>query len=371
VHELEAQTDDQPEARPSPGQREGLPAHYRMRAERHYVDHLVAPAMGTPVRLIPVANFSDGDQARAKELDALIRSIRAHGVIQPLLVRKEDTAYRVIAGRKRLYAAIAAGLAEVPCIIHQVDDEGEASLRSAESVRGDAPPQPAATTRAADPIRAAVGTKLADGVTEIAADLTRLRRTLGLARGAAKGFERAVSMDLIAAQAWRTLWLANVTAFLATGKSPEDGIAPLSTVVDDIVQGFEPESRLSRLRFTLAHSGLTSTAVDCGLVGLAFTGAVVVALSFLEEVAEPHLHVATDTIGESGFAIEIAQRQRAVPQQAADQFSSHAFSARGAGAFGLAAIALSHATAMYGGASEMTLAADPDGATVRLTFPQP
>jgi hypothetical protein len=370
VHELESQTNvDQPEVPSSPRQREGLPAHYRMRAERHYVDHLVAPAVGTPIRLIPVANFSDGDQARAKELDALIRSIRAHGIIQPLLVRKEDTEYRVIAGRKRLGAAMAAGLAEVPCIVHQVDDAGEATLRSAESVRGDAPAPAAPTQRAADPVRAAVGTRLADGVTEIAADLARLRRTLGLARVAAKGFERAVSMDLIAAQTWRTLWLASVTAFLSTGKSPEEGVAPLSTVIDEVVQEFQPECRLSRLGFIVKHEEPASTEVDRGLVGLALSGAVVVTLSFLETVAEPQVHVATEALG-AGFALEIAQRQIAIPQHTADQFSSQAFSARGAGAFGLAAIALSHATAMYGGASEMALA-EPDGTTIRLTFPQP
>ncbi len=265
MHELEShQTDDlrtdiDPPRSVSPQQREGLPAHYRMRAERHYVDHLVAPTLGTPIRLIPVGDFSDSDQARAKELDALIRSIRAHGVIQPLLVRKEDAAYRVIAGRKRLCAAMAAGLTEVPCIIHQVDDEGEASLRSAESVRGDMPPA-ATPQRAPDPVRAAVGIKLADGVTEIARDLARLRKTISVARDAAKGFERAAAVDLMAAGTWRTLWLANVTAFLATGRSPEEGSNALPSVIDEIVQSFEPECRLSRLRVSVDARGCHARA---------------------------------------------------------------------------------------------------------------
>ena len=122
-----------------------------MRAERHYVDHLVAPTLGTPIRLIPVGDFLHADQARAKELDALIRSIRAHGVIQPLLVRKEDDSYRVIAGRKRLCAAMAAGLTEVPCIIHQVDDAGEASLREPRKVFAATCYRPTIAARAADP----------------------------------------------------------------------------------------------------------------------------------------------------------------------------------------------------------------------------
>jgi len=384
VHELESQqTDDlradiddptdtdalDATASPAARQREGLPAHYRMRAERHYVDHLVAPSVGTPIRLVPVSNFSDSDQARAKELDALIRSIRAHGVIQPLLVRKEDDAYRVIAGRKRLCAAMAAGLTAVPCIVHQVDDAGEASLRTAESVRGDVPAQ-TVPTRAADPMRAAVGTKLAEGVTEIARDLARLRNTIGLARTAVKGFERTAAVDLIAAETWRTLWLANVTAYLSTGRSPEEGSTTLSAAIDEVVQSFEPECRLSQLRIAATHGDVRAT-VDRGLMVMALTGALIVTLSFLEQTAEPHVDVRSAPIGDAGFALEIRQQQAVVPHYMADRFSSQAFSARGAGAFGLAAIALSHATAMYGGASELVVSDDAEGTTVRLTFPHP
>src|SRR5882757_5571151 len=36
-------------------EREGLPSNYRMRADRHYVDQLAAPATGQPVRMLPIA----------------------------------------------------------------------------------------------------------------------------------------------------------------------------------------------------------------------------------------------------------------------------------------------------------------------------
>ena len=41
---------------------------------------------------------------------------------------------RVVAGQKRLAAAIAAGLREVPCIVHDVDDETAARMRAASNV---------------------------------------------------------------------------------------------------------------------------------------------------------------------------------------------------------------------------------------------
>ena len=73
------------------------------------------------------------------------------------------------------------GCTEVPCIIHRVDDAGAASLRTAESVRGDVQ-SPTIAARAA--IRARRGwNKLADEeFTEIARDLARLRNTISVAR---------------------------------------------------------------------------------------------------------------------------------------------------------------------------------------------
>ena len=55
-------------------------------------------------------------------LDELTESIRSHGVLQPLSVRRRDSQYELIAGERRLRAAVAAGLTEVPCILMHMDD---------------------------------------------------------------------------------------------------------------------------------------------------------------------------------------------------------------------------------------------------------
>ncbi len=55
-------------------------------------------------------------------MEELTESIRVHGVIQPLTVRRVEGSYELIAGERRLRAAIAAGLGEVPCIIMTMDD---------------------------------------------------------------------------------------------------------------------------------------------------------------------------------------------------------------------------------------------------------
>ena len=52
----------------------------------------------------------------------LADSIRQHGILQPLSVRRVGTGYELVAGERRLRAAKLAGLTEVPCIVMQMDD---------------------------------------------------------------------------------------------------------------------------------------------------------------------------------------------------------------------------------------------------------
>ena len=57
-----------------------------------------------------------------KALGELTASIAQHGVIQPLSVRRVGGGYELIAGERRLRAAQAAGLSEIPCIVMTMDD---------------------------------------------------------------------------------------------------------------------------------------------------------------------------------------------------------------------------------------------------------
>ena len=56
-------------------------------------------------------------------LEELAESIRQHGILQPLSVRRVGTSYELIAGERRLRAAQMAGLTEIPCIIMTMDDK--------------------------------------------------------------------------------------------------------------------------------------------------------------------------------------------------------------------------------------------------------
>ena len=59
---------------------------------------------------------------REEALTELADSIRQHGILQPLSVRRVGTSYELIAGERRLRAAQLAGLTEIPCILMRMDD---------------------------------------------------------------------------------------------------------------------------------------------------------------------------------------------------------------------------------------------------------
>lgn len=60
------------------------------------------------------------DDAKIEELS---RSIKSNGVIQPIVVRKADTGYEIIAGERRWRASQRAGLLKVPVVVRDVPDE--------------------------------------------------------------------------------------------------------------------------------------------------------------------------------------------------------------------------------------------------------
>lgn len=55
-------------------------------------------------------------------LDELAESIRQHGILQPLSVRRRDNVYELISGERRLRAAQLAGITDIPCILMRMDD---------------------------------------------------------------------------------------------------------------------------------------------------------------------------------------------------------------------------------------------------------
>jgi ParB family chromosome partitioning protein len=60
------------------------------------------------------------DDSRIEEL---AKSIRSNGIIQPIVVRKADSGYEIIAGERRWRASQRAGLMKVPVVVRDIPDD--------------------------------------------------------------------------------------------------------------------------------------------------------------------------------------------------------------------------------------------------------
>jgi len=65
----------------------------------------------------------------------LSESIRANGILQPLLVRREGEGYAIVAGERRWRAAQRAGLRELPCIVRDVSEPQAFELALIENIQ--------------------------------------------------------------------------------------------------------------------------------------------------------------------------------------------------------------------------------------------
>ncbi len=74
---------------------------------------------------------------RDKALSELIASVKEHGILQPLLVRQKGNHFELIAGERRLRAAAAADLAEVPVIILDIGDQEALEIALIENLQRD------------------------------------------------------------------------------------------------------------------------------------------------------------------------------------------------------------------------------------------
>lgn len=68
-------------------------------------------------------------------LESLAESIRSHGVVQPLLVRRRDGGYELIAGERRWRAAKLAGLTGVPVVVKEVPDDNLLEIALIENIQ--------------------------------------------------------------------------------------------------------------------------------------------------------------------------------------------------------------------------------------------
>jgi len=98
-----------------------------------------------PVDVLQRGRYQPRVDMRQETLEDLANSIRAQGVVQPIVVRpiempgaapgSRPSRYEIIAGERRWRAAQLAGLSDIPAIIRRVPDEGEIAMELIENIQ--------------------------------------------------------------------------------------------------------------------------------------------------------------------------------------------------------------------------------------------
>jgi hypothetical protein len=289
--------------------REGLPRSYRMRADSHYVDQLESRNDSRAIRQISTDEIDAADDP-SMDVSALRQSIATHGILQPLLVRRSGIRYRLISGRRRFAAALAQGLSEVPCLVHEADDTKAAALAEADNLHD---------TNGADAAVRAFATvdHLHQVLASISAELAALDSAAGLLRAVPQhSYQRRIAADLMQAQSWRTQWLARA-ASLAVTDAPVGGSKPITCVLDRIQTGFEAEGRLTGLQIDVSvAANAASFPIDNDRALLAITGGIVTTLSWLQGTTSPRVEIHAEAPNPRTLKIEIVQRMAPLPAEA-------------------------------------------------------
>jgi ParB family chromosome partitioning protein len=90
-----------------------------------------------PVDLLQPGKYQPRSDMHPESLEELANSIRAQGVVQPIVVRSINSAgqYEIIAGERRWRAAQMAGLHEIPAVVRNVPDEAAIAMALIENIQ--------------------------------------------------------------------------------------------------------------------------------------------------------------------------------------------------------------------------------------------
>jgi hypothetical protein len=323
-------------------EREGLPRSYRMRADAHYVDQLESAAPPV-IRLLACAHIECTDLPHADHLEPLVRSIRTHGVLQPLLIRRHAGRYTLMAGRRRLAAAMAAGLASVPCVLHDIDASAVAGVAEAENLRADERHTNEAERQAAHVV-----------LQSLAADLSTIRTSLSLLKGRhQRGLAQRVAGDLIEAQTVRAEWMVSCLS----GGFENSRRSSVAALVQHVSDAFAAQTTLTGLQLECHVTSAASTwKLPEDAATAVIKGAVFATLALVDGAAAPTIELHADSTLRGALKVEAIQRMSPLPAHAEQD--------------PIVALALRTArgvVAQYGGSADLT-ALPSAGSRLQITF---
>jgi ParB-like chromosome segregation protein Spo0J len=380
VPELDSATDLKPpfttfnredgsEADPAkPEFREGLPKTYRPRHDLHYVEQLTATD-AQPVRLVPVSRIDSGDLPPEHTVASLADSIAELGIVQPLLVRPHNGRFRLIAGRRRLAAARRAGLTEVPCLVHAVNETRASQLATADNLRPAQVASPLSLLASPPDVQADIDGHTAAMMSELQDAVASLQSCLPLLARATSTREQ-VALKLLTVESERAAWVIRARRYLAgtlpVAHTPVGGAALLDQVKRQA--GMSMALRGGALQVDPVRSALVLHG-DRTLLTAAVVGVAQALFALGELVQDPR--VAVRLTGQSGggpIALVITQPSAVLSDTALARFFEAGWTERPGGSSAELAILLARQAASLHRARLEVSSVAAAGTAVTITF---
>ncbi len=340
--------------------REGLPSDYRMRHE-HYVDELIAAGRVPQLRLVPVSNIESSPPNAVDGLEALVDSIQEFGVLQPLLVRRNRGRYELLSGAKRLAAASAAGLSEVPCLVLDVD-ELEARRLAEAANRGAARQISHASSK---PVLGASAASAIEGA------LNAILSALGLLDKPENSLRDQVALGLIRSEALRASRFLQGLRLLSGERPLVRRPLDFGTLLRDVLSESEDERAFLAIAIDSSIDEPCSIRADRELLSMAVSGALETVLSLLRKNRGALLRVCLSRNSRTReMTLLISEDAVRMPSSSwSSWFDARWENRPGGEAAAVGLLAARRATELHGGRLEI---APTDGGGVRLalSFPE-
>jgi nitrogen-specific signal transduction histidine kinase len=276
-----------------------------MRADTHYVDQPSGGPLAPTIHLLNVKALQTPKTGAAGPSDLLVASIRRHSILQPLLIQKHSGRYRVIDGRKRLAAAVIAGVDRVPCLLHEVDDGDAAALTEAVSVVAEEPSRLTAPPSTVPTF----SDEVAESLAAVAGAAQLLSRSSG-------SLSRLAALNLINAEMWRAECLLDSTRLLDGKRRVASHPSSPIGIVEETGRRIAAEARLHTARVELRTNDVpaaTQVNSDEELVVRALSLLAISTLVWLENVPDARITIRTALRGTRSVAFEVFQNAVAVP----------------------------------------------------------
>lgn len=98
-------------------------------------DQSSGPVTEVDVSVLSPNPYQPRREISGEAFDELVASVRRHGILQPIIVRRSATGYEVVAGERRWKAAQAAGITTLPAVVRDLPDREMLELALIENLR--------------------------------------------------------------------------------------------------------------------------------------------------------------------------------------------------------------------------------------------